>query len=125
MGQYDAVVRELGAIIDCYKDGKAAYLICLKRYLSMKEQGIPDAGIRSALEFFHDAEMVEKLYRCLDAGQNPLEEFVLHCDGGCRAGCPIYSQCRQIRTTELTKLINSKITELDFNAFCQSLKGLV
>lgn len=125
LGNHNSVIKYLTAVIPCYKGAEEEYLICLKRYLSMEQDGISGKEIRSTLGFFHRSETVARLYDCLGAGRNPLEDFTLHCDAGCTQSCPIYRQCRQTRTVELTKLINTKIMELDFDAFCRDLLSLL
>ena len=124
MGQYDAVVKYLNALITpgCAHE---EYLICLKRYLTAQLDGTDDAAIRETLQFFHREETVRKLYGCLDANGNPLECLTLRCDMRCTEDCPIRHKCCQKRVTELTRLINTKITALDFDAFCQNLHALL
>ena len=56
------------------------FLICLKRYLSMKISEYSADKIRETLGFLHNRETINKLYGYIETNQNPMDMFVLHCD---------------------------------------------
>lgn len=125
LGRYETVVKYLGSMIPAYKGDDAAFLICLKRYLTLLSSGTDKTEIRRILEFFHSQPIVQKLYDILARNGNPLDGFTLHCDMSCTERCPIHKQCCQKRTVELTRLINGKIKELDFDTFVNQLRAII
>jgi hypothetical protein len=125
LGQYNLVINYLNKLTDAYDGEDAAFLICLKRYLTLLGSGTDKAQIRKILEFFHSEAVVTRLYDILDRNGNPLEDFTLHCDMSCTESCPIRKVCFQKHTVALTKLINEKIKALDFDAFVAKLQSLL
>lgn len=125
LGRYGLVVKYLGKLIDSYDGDDAAFLICLKRYLTLLQSGTDKPQIRRILEFFHRESVVTRLYDILAKNGNPLEDFTLHCDMSCTESCPIHAACFQKRTVALTQLINEKIKALDFDAFVEKLQSLL
>ena len=125
LGRYNLVIKYLATLIDAYSGDDAGFLICLKRYLSLLESGTDKARIRKILTFFHSEAVVTRLYDILGRNGNPREDFTLHCDMSCTESCPIRDVCFQKRTVALTRLINGKIKELDFDAFVAKLQSLL
>ena len=125
LGRYGTVIKYLDTLIDAYSADDAAFLICLKRYLTLLESGTDKAQIRKILQFFHREPVVTRLYDILGRNGNPLEDFTLHCDMSCTQSCPIQKVCFQKRTVALTRLINEKIKALDFDAFVSKLQSLL
>ena len=125
LGRYGLVVKYLGNLIDFYSGDDAAFLICLKRYLTLLQSGTDKPQIRKILQFFHSETVVTRLYDILAKNGNPLDAFTLHCDMSCTESCPIHTACFQKRTVALTQLINEKIKALDFDAFVEKLQSLL
>lgn len=65
-----------------------AYYACVKRYLTLKKQGMPEDRIRQIIGKFFEAEYVEKLYRQLEQGGTPFDEDLIRCE------CKDCEQCR-------------------------------
>lgn len=124
IGQHNQVITCINAMLPACTDSEADYLICLKRYLAMKQNRRTPEETRQLLDYFHQPETVEKLYTCLSSNANPLEEFTLHCQPGACADCRIKKECQENRVSELVALIRKKSNELDFNRFCEELKSL-
>lgn len=99
-----------------------SYLNCLKLYLSLEQKGHDP---RPALALFHEAQISQDVLEQIDSGKNPLDRFVLSCDGQCDEGCPLIKVCCQKRVQELSNLINQKTATLDFDVFTEKLKALL
>lgn len=125
LGKYAETVKCIDSMIAQSDRLDMEYLVCVKRYLSLLLSSYDKEQIRQILTYFHREESVEKLWSCLEKKRNPLDEFTLHCDMLCQEGCLLYETCCQKRVGELTKMINSKTKELDFEAFAQSLTQLL
>ena len=89
------------------------YLICIKRYLSLRADRYDESNIRTILEFFHNPETVRRLYAAISENKNPLDSFVVHCNMRCDDSCLMYGACKRERTEELSQLIRSKNQEMD------------
>lgn len=125
LGRYNLVTKYLDILINAYSGDDAAFLICLKRYLTLLENGTDKTQIRKILEFFHSDTVVTRLYEILGRNGNPLDVFTLHCDMSCTESCPIQKMCYQKHTVALTRLINEKIKALNFDAFAEKLQSLL
>lgn len=102
-----------------------SYLGCLKLYLSMELKGEDAQYTRSVLDLFHGEQITSQLLETIQAGKNPLDNYVLSCDEQYCDNCPLYTVCCQKRVQELSELINKKTAQLDFESFAQELERLV
>lgn len=125
MGRYGDVVSCLSSMIAIASGDDLEYLICLKRYLSMKQEKRDPEMIRSVLTLFHRSETIEQLKSCLAAKGNPFERFTLHCDLDCKENCRLYPVCYRRKLDELDCLLDSKLTQMDFDQFCADLRELL
>lgn len=124
LGNVEACIENLSRIIPGKNDKDTEYLICLKRYLSLKQHGYNEDEVRRTIAFFHRAETVDNLLKCIEQGGNPLERFTLHCDLSCTSACKLHTVCCQKRIGELASLIAARKQEMDFDAFCRQLKDI-
>lgn len=100
------------------------YLICFKRYLSMKLAGYSEEEIEKILQQFHKAETREQIYSFLRANGNPLDPIVLRCDLQCAPTCPLYNSCKKKYADELVQLIINKAKALDQSAMEKMLQNI-
>ncbi len=117
----DCVQRLISA---CAQD-EQEYLICLRRYLSMKLYRYDSEQIRALLDLCHRPETVAEIYRCLEEKRNPLERFVLHCNTQCDERCPLRCCCYQRQAKQMAKAIIAKTRGMDFEASAEMLRKLL
>lgn len=125
LGDRAAAITHLQSMINGRKGEDVEYLICIKRYLTLLENGYDSKQVREILDYFHNEATVEGLYTCLENGVNPLDPYVLHCDMSCDESCLLCDVCCQKRAEELTALIGEKTSQLDFDAFAADLRALL
>lgn len=124
-GNRAEIVKMVQNMIDLTDNGNVEYLICIKRYFSMLENGVSDEQARNVIRYFHREETVRKFLNHMDHGTNPFEEYVLHCDMQCKETCLLYGKCCQKRADELCALIAQKTSELDFEDFVNEIQNLL
>lgn len=124
-GNWADTMKSVQNVIDLSVNEDVEFLICLKRYLSLLQNGIDKEQIRQVIAYFHRDDTVEKLYSCIEQGKNPMEEYVLHCDMRCTESCLLYGKCCQKRADELCAVIAQKTDELDFEAFSNNMRKLL
>lgn len=125
LGKLQQVVDCVNGMIPSATTEEKDFLICLKRYLTLKLKGYTPEQIQQLLRYLHEAETVEKLKGILSRKENPLDAFTLHCDQIHCEGCRLAPHCRQKRVMELATLLHEKSLELDFDAFCKEMDILV
>ena len=125
MGRFADTVSRVERMIPNAPKEKVDYLICVKRYLSLKLNRVEEGKIRELLAMFHREDTVKKLLDCLKSGKNPMEEFTLHCDGTCRADCPLGSICCKQRVDELGRMINGLTGKLKFEDLAARLRAVM
>ena len=113
LGRYKESISFINKAIRVADGCKQERLICVKRYLDMKQTQHSAEEIRAALEYFHKPETVAALYEDLEQHKNPLHSFVLRCDMQCNSDCLLLSSCKKKQTNQLMQLIFSKSKELD------------
>lgn len=101
------------------------YLICLKRYSTMKAEGYAPDYIREVLDLFHSAQTVEKLYGIFQNKENPLAAFVLHCDKESCETCQIRKDCYLKNVDALAQMLDQKMQLLDFDDMADHLRAIV
>lgn len=124
LGKTKEVLSYINKAIPNSPESDLAYLICVKRYLSMKQNNYTDEDISSTLNIFHQPETIQKLYSHLNAGTNPLTSVVLQCDLQCSADCPLYDRCKKKHSDDIANLIIRKAKELDQSPLQQMLAEL-
>ena len=125
LGKYNEVVKCLNAMIPACDESELEFLICLKRYLTMKLNRCSPEHIKEVVEYFHRPETVAKLYGFFSRNANPLDEFTIHCDLESCEGCRLQKVCCQKRTLELAALLKSKYSEMDSAKFEQEMMALL
>ena len=101
------------------------FLICLKRYLSMRRCKYSADAVKNTLSFLHTEEAINKLYGYIDNNQNPLEEFVLHCDMQCDDSCMIKDRCYQKKAQQLVDIVNQAEKQLSFDEFSKAVNDMI
>jgi len=122
LGSRKEALKHLQSMLNLSKDENVEFLICLKRYLSLLDNGRSAEEARAVVEYFHKPESVQKLFRCIERGENPMEEYVLHCDMRCTEQCLLHDVCCQKRADELCAVIAEKTAQLDFDAFVREVR---
>lgn len=125
LGQFGETVKYIKEMLPVCEQEEQEYLICLERYLSMKQYSYNDEQIKTLLDMFHKPETVDGLYVCLEQKSNPLERFTLHCDSQCNKHCPLYHCCHKLRTSQMINVITTKTRELSFESTAEKLKQLI
>lgn len=125
LGRKKETLNALNNALTIPEFGKQEWLVCLKKYLTLKQRGMEDGYIRSVLEMFHSKQTVEQLLAAVQSGKNPLERYIISCKGQCDEACPLYKVCCQKRVLELSDLINEKTKQLSFEEFAGRLQVLL
>ncbi len=125
LGKYTSVIEYIQQMLPLCEPSEQEYLICLKRYLSLKQHKYEDSQIKALLDMFHQEKTVQGLYACLAENQNPLEQFTLHCDENCDKSCPLQHCCCTKQTNLLANRIQSKMDAMDFDANVKKLRVLL
>lgn len=116
MGRYDEAILYITNMIRSKEEKELPYLICLKRYLSLKQNRYEEHEIRSILTHFHGEELVQSLYQILNENGNPLQRVVVRCDMQCRGDCRLQDVCLKKQSQRLQDLIIGKYAEIDQKA---------
>jgi ribosomal protein S12 methylthiotransferase accessory factor len=124
LGRTKDTITYLSKAIQANISENAEYLICFKRYLSMKQAGYSEEEIEKTLQQFHKEETKEKIYSFLQANGNPLDPIVLRCDLQCASTCPLYNNCKKKYVDELVQLIVNKAKSLDQSAMEKMLQNI-
>ena len=113
LGKYSETIRYVNGMIRSKQQKDMAYLICLKRYISMVLNQYEETQIRRILECFHSVETIQRLYKNIANNGNPLADVVLRCDMKCSETCQLNGICRKKQTDRIQTIINSKYSEID------------
>ncbi|MBQ7344916.1 MAG: YcaO-like family protein [Oscillospiraceae bacterium] len=101
------------------------YLVCLKQYLSLLQNGYTAEQAQDFLRALHEEDTLQRCIQALSPGNNPMSPFILHCPARCDQSCPIYDGCCQKRTDQLSALLDEKMASLSFDAFAQQLRSIL
>ena len=101
------------------------FLVCLKRYLSMKVCNCDSITIENTLSFLHNEETKSKLYSYIDSGLNPLNDYVLHCDLTNCNNCPIKDKCFQKNAQKLIDIVNEAEKQSSFDEFSKKINNII
>jgi hypothetical protein len=104
---------------------EADFLICPKRYLSLRLQARSPEDTEEILRYLHRNEPVVKLYDIVNHGKNPFEAFTLRCDGTECTGCRLQPYCCQKRVLEIADILNDQSNKLIFDDFCVQMHNLI
>lgn len=125
IGNNAEVLKQIQAMINNNENASVSYLICLKRYFSLLQNGYQEEKIKELLSYFHSKEDVVQLYTALKEKRNPMERYVLQCDKNCSEACKLYGKCCQKNSDQLTALIGEKTKLLDFSSFEERIRKLM
>ena len=125
MGNISLACKNAGEMIKLGLKIKEDLLLCIKRYLDLTLSNYSPEQIRELLSQFHCEKTVEQFFGYIENGQNPFEEFVLHCDMRCDDSCVLKQYCCQKKTEAIIDLINTKTAELDMDIFCDDVRKLI
>lgn len=118
-------VKYIDALLHAGESAYDDYLLCLKRYLHLQKDRHTPEESRRILEFFHRSATVEKLFSYIGRDANPLDDYVVHCDGECGDGCSLRQYCCKEYVSSLVRLVNEKTAELDFHEFSNRIRSLL
>ncbi len=121
----DATIEYIQQILPLCEQTEQEYLLCLKRYLSMKQHKYDETQIKALLGMFHKPETVQALYTCIAENHNPLENFTLHCNDSCDENCPLLHCCCMKQTNQLASKLKQKSDALDFDKSVDKLKKIL
>lgn len=125
LGKGTEVLGCVERMLRCCQPEEEGYLLCLKRYLSLKQHRYDDATIKKLLTAFHRPEIVRELYDCLDAHRSPLEKFTLHCDMVSCDTCRLNGRCGHKKIDAMLTLIRDRSEQLDHQAFAEHLQTIM
>lgn len=124
IGRYPEAAKCVANMISNATGDQLGFLICLKRYLSLLSEGYDASYVRQVLTFFHAPDTVEKLLNMLQKKQNPLNEFVLHCDKSCPESCLLYGECFLKRVDAIAAILDEKTQQLNFDEMADHLRKI-
>ncbi len=125
LGKFNDTLRYIQQLLPLCEKSEKEYLICFKRYLSLKLHKYEDTQIESLLNMFHKPETVKEIYSCIHSNRNPLERFTLHCDSKCDENCLLKHCCYDKYTNHVADIIDAKIDEMDINLSVEKLTKLL
>lgn len=124
LGKLPEALQCAGAMAAVTAEADVPYLIALKRWLSMRMEGIGDPQIFNTLRHFHDAASLKQLEQDMTNG-NPFARFTLRCDGICEESCRLFGRCQHRYASDLAQIIQQKDKELDTEAYNTYLANLL
>lgn len=125
MKQYRHAAIQAGTMSICAQEKDLPFLLCLKRYLTMKAEGYDGPYIRKTLTYFHEEDIVSSLISMLGEKKNLFSPFILHCDKKCSPACQVYEDCFLQRVDSLAATLDNQLKELDFDASVNYLNSIL
>ena len=125
LGKINDSIKQITTMINLSAGASKGELTCLKRCLTLQQQGYSHDHIRQALALFHPALTVSKLCDSIESGGNPLDGYVLHCDGSCPDTCVLKDVCCQKNVARLVGSIRKKLDQLQPEEFTRHLMALL
>ena len=122
MGKHSEAIGYVGKMLAVCDSGDTGYLVCLKRYLSMKASGFAPEEIEETLYYFHEEETVRKLYDFVNNGKNPFQDLVRQCDMNCGPHCRLYPHCKRPYTDKIALMIVEEAKKVDQSALVALFK---
>lgn len=117
-------IRYLDLLLRLDDDDNTEYLLCLKRWLSLKQHGYSEDEIRQTLLCLHNPVTVTCLLDRITEKANPLDFLVLRCDDRCGNDCPLLGRCFKKHTEEIADLIRRNSRCLDQTPIIRQLRDL-
>ncbi len=99
------------------------YLEALQCVLELEQSGLERDKIRALVGRFYPPEAASMLLALLQAGQNPLENLLPRCTGGCEH-CPLLKICVTKAQEELVAVVNRRAEHFDAAAAMAQLRAL-
>ena len=84
------------------------YFDCVSRYLSLKNTDAPEEKIRLLISKFYQPTDVERLFRCLDSGRTPHDDYLMKCDCVHCSECRYRESCSYPRSREIIATAGEK-----------------
>ena len=125
LGRWKEALQYVNTLIRVLPSDKLDFLICFKRYLSLKLNKYSEEDIDSILNYLHNNETVTSLQAMIRENKNPFDAYTLHCDCVHCDGCQLKPYCCQKRVMELAKILNDQNCKLDFEASCKQLSEIL
>ena len=113
LGRYKEAATYIAQAVSNCRRGEVEYLLCLKRYLALKQAKYTAESISEILSQFHKPQTVGELYSCLEKKQNPLLRVVLKCDLENCDGCKLYGRCKKRESDSMAQMVAQKAQKLD------------
>ena len=113
LGKSREAVGYISKMMSTCDSKDTGYLVCLKRYISMQQNGFSPEEIRETLDYFHEEETVRKLYGFVDNAMNPFHDLVLRCDMNCGPHCRLYPYCKKPKTDQIAMMIVEESKKVD------------
>lgn len=124
LGKITDGLKAIQNAISVAAEQDAQYLICLKRYLTLLQQGRTPEEIRDILSYFHRSVTIAQLFDLLEQKKNPLEPMVLSCSKECAPECRLVHQCRKHATDQIASLVSLKQSTLSQSSLKKLLQNL-
>lgn len=121
LGKYGHAAASVAKMIPYASGEELDRLICLKRFLTMHDEGYDQAYVEKTLRLFHGDQTTDALLSDFREGRNPLEPHILHCDKIHCEGCILKQECCLHRVETLAKRLDDHMAELDFDAMAAHL----
>ena len=125
LGRWNEAAQCVNALIPIATPQETDFLICLKRYLSLKINNYSSEDINKVLNYLHKEETVQSLQSIVNSNQNPFDSFTLHCDCIHCEGCRLKEHCCQKRVMELAGILNEQTKKLNFDNFCRQMTDIL
>lgn len=125
IGKYSDAAASAGQMLSKAGEKDLGYLLCLKRYLTLLSEGYAPDYCRKVIDYFHTADIAQKLFYKLDRKENPFDDFTLRCDGNCRDTCPLKDHCFLKNVDTLAGRLDEKMQLLDMNATAAYLRSIL
>ncbi len=125
MGNRKELKHSVASMLNNAPEDRVGAILCLKRYLSLREHSYDTQTIWSLLTAMHRPDDVQVLRSDLECKRNPIERYVLNCNPQSCEDCVLNGKCGHVRIKELQLLISEKLKALDFDAFTEHLRALL
>lgn len=104
--QYNTALRFIQNIItssDNIDDGTRDYMVCINKYVELKSLGVDDEKIKVILGKFFLKAPFERLYKSLENGGTPYDEFLMDCDFKSCDKCKYKKYCSYENCKRITR----------------------
>lgn len=125
MGNRKGLHRSLATMVKHAPKERVGAILCLKRYLALRENGYEKETVWALLQAMHRPCDLEILRSDLEGKQNPFRRYVLECDPSQCHLCELIGKCGHVEIRRLQCLVADKLKELDYDAYTQYLRSLL